>query len=156
MSLEETAMKLAEAKRQREEVDWNAERDWWLSALEDLYRQIEVWLAPLQQKGLVVSSRVPVQLSEEKMGTYTADELVLEFGPQEIVLEPKGTLIVGACGRVDVFRRGARGEQVMLILSGSKAEPRWEIWPTRNPRQRKAMEQPSLEGLLETMLEVQD
>ena len=154
MSLEETAMKLAEAQKQREGVDWDAERDWWLSALEDLYRQIEAWLAPLQKKGLVVSKRVPVQLAEEKIGTYTADELLLEFGPEEIVLEPQGTLIVGARGRVDVFRRGSRREQIMLIVSGSKEEPRWEIWPSRDPRQRRALEQPSFEAMLETLLEV--
>jgi len=154
MSLEETAMKLAEAKKQREGVDWNVERDCWLAAIGELYHRIEAWLAPLQQKGLVACSRIPVQLFEEKIGAYTADSLVLEFGPHEIVLEPKGTLIVGARGRVDVFRRGSRGGQIMLILSGSKEEPRWEIWPTRDPRQRKAMEQPSFEEMLETLLEV--
>ncbi|MGA2617591.1 MAG: hypothetical protein ABSF26_08285 [Thermoguttaceae bacterium] len=153
MSLEKTAKKLAEAKKQREEVDWNAERDWWLAALGALYNQIEVWLAPLREQGLVSSARVPVQLSEEKIGTYTADQLVLEFGPEAIVLEPKGCLIVGARGRVDVFRRGSRGEQVMLVLSGSKAEPRWEIWPNRDPRQRKVVRKASFEKLLETLLQ---
>ena len=154
MSLEETAMKLAEAKKQREVVDWKAERDWWLSALGDLYDRIEAWLAPLQQKDLVVCTRIPIQLSEEKIGGYTADELVLEFGPEGIILEPKGTLIVGARGRVDVFRRGFRREQIMLILGGPKEEPRWEIWPSRDPRQRKVLEQLSFEGMLETLLEV--
>ena len=154
MSLEEKAKMLAEVEKKREPVDWNAARDSWLAALNALYHQIETWLAPLQQKGLVASKRVPVQLSEEKIGVYEADELVLEFGDQGIVLEPKGTLIVGACGRVDVFRRGSRSEQIMLILSGPGEKSRWEIWPTRDPRQRKLMKQASFERMLETLLEV--
>jgi hypothetical protein len=153
MSLEEKAKKLAEAEKQRANVDWNAERDWWLGALDSLYRDIKGWLAPLEQKGLVVIKTTPVRLSEENIGAYAANALVLEFGPQGIVLEPKGTLIIGARGRVDLFRRGARGEPLMLILSGSKDAPRWEIWLTRDPRQRKPMDQPSFEDVLESLLE---
>ena len=154
MSLLEKARKLAEAEKEREPVDWNAERDWWLAALGDFYQQAEAWLAPLREQGLVSFKKIPVQLSEENIGTYAADELVLEFGLQAIVLEPKGTLVVGARGRVNVFRRGSRAEQVMLILSGSKQEPRWDIWPTRNPRQRKPREQSSFEEVLDRLLEV--
>ena len=145
MSLEEKARKLAEAKKDRGQVDWNAQRDRWLAALGTLYQQIEAWLAPLREQGLVSSKRIPVQLSEENIGAYTAPELVLEFGTEAIVLEPRGTLIVGARGRVDVFRRGSRSDQIMLILSDSEQGPRWDIWPTRDPRQRKPMEGPSFE-----------
>ena len=42
----------------------------------------------------------------------------------------------------------------MLILSGSKQEPRWDIWPSRDPRQRKHLEQPSFEEMLDRLLEV--
>ena len=91
--------------KERQPMDWNAERDWWLAALGELYQQMEAWLTPLREQGLVSSKKIPIQLSEENIGTYAADGLVLEFGPQAIILEPKGTLIVGARGRVDVFRR---------------------------------------------------
>ncbi len=113
-----------------------------------------MWLEPLRQQGLVTCSRVLIQLSEEKIGTYQAEEMVLEFGPEAIVLEPIGTLIVGARGRVDVFRRGARSEPIMLILSGPKEDPRWEIWLSRDPRQRRPLDQASFEGALDTLLEV--
>lgn len=154
MSLEEKARKLAEAEKESTPVDWNAEREWWLEALRALHGQITEWLAPLQQKGLLTIKKTPVRLSEEHIGAYAADALVLEFGPQAIVLEPKGTLIIGARGRIDIFRRGYRSDQVMLILSGPKEERLWEIWPTRDPRQRKRMDQTSFESLLETLLEV--
>ncbi|MEO5731331.1 MAG: hypothetical protein ABI134_01785 [Byssovorax sp.] len=153
MSLEEKAKKLAEAEKERVNVDWNAERDWWLKALNALHQEIEAWLTPLKQKGLVAIKKTPVRLSEENIGAYAADALVLEFGPQGIVLQPAGTLIVGARGRVDMFRRGSRGEPLMLILAGSKQAAKWEIWPTRDPRQRKPMDQSTFEGVLESMLE---
>ena len=154
MSLMEKARKLAEAKKQGEQVDWDAERHWWLHALEALYQQIEAWLAPLREQGLVSLATIPVQLTEENIGTYTANELVLEFGPQAVVLEPQGTLVIGARGRVDVFRRGSRLDPIMLILSGSKEEPHWTIWLSRDPRQRKPMSQPSFEETLDMLLEV--
>ena len=153
MSLAEKAKRLAEVEKQHMPVDWNAERDWWLATLDALYREIEGWLAPLKQQGTIAIKRLPVRLSEENIGVYTTDSLVLEFGLHGIVLEPKGTLIVGARGRVDVFRRGSRGEPIMLILSGPNDAPRWEIWTTRDPRHRKPMDQPSFEGVLESMLE---
>jgi hypothetical protein len=153
MSLEEKAKKLAEVEKQRENIDWNAERDWWLEALNALHQEIEGWLTPLKQKGFVAIKKTPVRLSEENIGAYAANALVLEFGPQGIVLQPAGTLIMGARGRVDMFRRGFRGEPLMLILTGSKEAAKWEIWPTRDPRQRKPMDQPTFEGVLESMLE---
>jgi hypothetical protein len=156
MSLEEKAKRLAELKAQSERFDPIVERAWWIGALSGLYTDVEMWLEPLRQKGLVTCRKAPVQLSEEKIGTYEAEEMLLEFGPEAIVLEPIGTLIAGARGRVDVFRRGARREQIMLILGGPKGQPRWEVWPTRDPRQRKPLDQASFEGVLDTLLEVQD
>jgi hypothetical protein len=154
MALEDKAKQLAELKQRGEQVDSDAERDWWLAELHDLYDNVEAWLGPLQQKGFVVSRRIPIQLVEEGIGDYNAEELILEFGPEAIILQPKGTLIVGARGKVDVFRRGSRGEHIMLILSGAKETPHWEIWPSRDPRQRKPLEQASFEELLENLLEV--
>jgi hypothetical protein len=153
MSLEEKAKKLAEAEKLQASVDWNAERDWWLAALRALYSEIDGWLSPLQEKGLVAIKRTPVRLSEEHIGVYAADALVLQFGLQGIVLEPKGTLIVGSRGRIDLFRRGARGEPIMLILSGSKEAPGWQIWPTRDPRERKPLNKSTFEGIVEGLLE---
>jgi hypothetical protein len=155
MSLAEKAKKLAELKARSEQFDPIVECNWWIGVLSRLYVQVEMWLEPLRQEGLVTCSRLQVQLTEEKIGTYPANELVLQFGPEEIILEPIGTLIAGARGRVDVFRLGARSEQIMLILSGAKKEEaRWEIWPSRDPRQRKPLDQASFEAALDTLLEV--
>jgi len=155
MSLEEKAKKLAELNARSEQFDPIAERNWWIGKLARLRTDVGRWLGPLRQKGQVTFDSVPLQLSEEKIGTYEVEELVLEFGPEAIVLEPRGTLIAGARGRVDVFRRGSRMEQIMLILSGpTKEEARWEIWPSRDPRQRKPLDQASFEAALDTLLEV--
>ena len=155
MSLEEKARKLAELKARSEQFDPIVEIAWWIDKLSRLYVGVEMWLEPLRQKGLVAFGRVQVQLTEEGIGTYPAEEMILSFGSEAIVLEPRGTLIAGARGRVDVFRRGARREQIMLILIGPKEDPRWEIWPSRDPRQRKPLDQASFEDVLDTLLEAQ-
>ena len=94
-----------------------------------------------------------MRLSEEHVGAYAANALVLTFTNEAIVLEPKGTLIVGARGRVDVFQRGARGSQVvMFILGGPKEAPEWTIWPTRDPRSRLPLDEHNFKALLESLL----
>lgn len=153
MSLEEKARKLAEQKKRTEAIDWDAEGRWWQQQLEELYRKISTWLRPLETEGVLTLRRAPMQLSEQHIGTYDADALVLEFSGEGVVLEPQGTLVVGARGRVDVFRRGRRGSQpVMLILSGSKEEATWKIWYSRDPQQRQELNEANFKTLVESFL----
>jgi hypothetical protein len=151
MSLEEKAKRLAEA-RKPEAFDWNAARELWLSNLRDLHDKITAWLEPLRAQNLVTLRKTPVRISEEHLGAYAADALVLEFGDEGVVLEPAGAVVVGAMGRVDVYRRGNRPRAVMLLLGGPKETPVWHIWPTQDPRDQGPLTQQSFEALLESLL----
>lgn len=153
MALEDKARQLAQRKQQEEAIDWNAERDWWLDQLERLYDEIEAWLAPLVTEGVLQLQRQMLDLSEEHLGSYQAPLLVLDFSGAAVILEPRGTLIVGSRGRVDVFRRGYRGKQsVMLILGPAKDEPSWSIWPSKNPRDRQPLDDSTFKALIESFL----
>jgi len=152
MSLEDKARKLAQQKKDELPVDWTAERDWWLERLRQLFAQIAEWLRPLIDEGVVATKLVPKRLSEEHIGVYAAEAMVLDFSGEGIVLDPQGTVIVGARGRVDAYRRGAAAQPTMLILSGPKATPTWEIWPSRDPRQRQPLNEASFKSLLDALL----
>lgn len=151
MSLEEKAKRLAEAKK-LEAFDWIAARKLWLSCLQERHETIAKWLGPLEAKNLVALRKVPVRISEEHVGVYGADALVLEFGDEGVVLEPMGANVSGARGRVDVFRRGNRPRAMMILLTGPKEAPIWEIWPSPDPRDRVQLNQQSFETLLESLL----
>jgi hypothetical protein len=152
MSLEEKARKLAEQKKVEKAVDWAAERDWWLEQLRKLYAQLDEWLRPLKQEGTVAIKFTPKRLSEEQIGAYAVEAMVLDFSGEGVVFDPQGTLILGARGRVDVYRRGRAAQPVMFILSGDKNTPTWEIWPSRDPRQRQTLTDASFKSLLESLL----
>lgn len=152
-SLEQKAKELAERKLAQQSVDWNAERDWWLERLRELYQDVKSWLQPLVDAGQLDVSEPSLTLEEHSIGSYEANRLVLDFSGEAVILDPQGTLLVGSRGRVDAFRRGRRPRQpVMLILEGTKDSPTWAIWPTRDPRQRKDLTEESFKDLVSTLL----
>ncbi|MBL4684017.1 MAG: hypothetical protein JKY37_05470 [Nannocystaceae bacterium] len=107
----------------------------------------------LVDEGLVEISRARIRLSEENIGVYGVDALVLTFGSVAIVLNPMGTLMVGSRGRIDLYRRGRRGAQsAMLILSGSKKDASWAIWQSRDPRDEDPLSWKTFERALERLL----
>lgn len=152
MGLEDKARVLA-ASETEETVDADAERNWWLARVDELYAKIGEWLEDLVAKELVKISRTRIRLSDEYFGVYGIDALVLTFGPAAIVLRPSGRLSEGGFGRIDIYRRGRRGDRpVMLILGGSKQHPEWTLWPSRDPRDEKTLDAESFEATVERLL----
>jgi len=109
------------------DVDWEAKRDQWIRAVEKLYQQIEKFLAKSIKEKTVAVSRRPKQFAEDFIGGYTIDDLVLQVGDESVVFSPKGTLIVGASGRVDV--RGDMGDVTLVRQPGD----RWSVVAARTP-----------------------
>lgn len=108
-------------------IDWDARRDTYLAAVQTLYREIRTILAgPLKQKTVFLEQR-PKQLSENFIGTYSVDDLILLVGNEQVRFSPRGRNVLGAAGRVDVV--GERGE-AMLILGGGA---NWEFVRSRQP-----------------------
>ena len=111
-------------------VDWDERRDKYLTAVEDLYDEIERMLAePIGQKSVTLQRR-PKQLTENYIGTYTVDDLILVIGNEQVRFSPRGRNIAGAAGRVDVL--GERGEVALIIQPDS----RWGFVQARQPNLR--------------------
>ena len=111
-------------------VDWDDRRKMYTAAVEDLYGQIEAMLAdPIGNKAVALQRR-PKQLTENFIGTYAVNDLVLVIGDEQVRFSPRGRNIVGAAGRVDVL--GERGEAYLILNSDSK----WAIVQTRHPKVR--------------------
>ena len=111
-------------------VNWDERRDKYLAAVQNLYQQIEEMFAePIRQKTVLIQRRAK-QLTENFIGTYTAEDLILVIGAEQVRFSPRGRNIVGAAGRVDVV--GERGEAMLIV----KPDLRWEFVQTRLPTLR--------------------
>ncbi len=112
------------------DIDWDSRRNEYLAAVQELYQRIESMLAePIGQKSLTLHRR-PKQLTENYIGTYSADDLILVIGEEQVRFSPRGRNIVGAAGRVDVI--GERGEASLIVQPDSQ----WGFVQTRQPMLR--------------------
>lgn len=112
--------KEASLRQDEPEIDWNARKQKWLNGLSGLYAVVKNWLAPLERDGALRYLMASAKLTEECIGDYEADMLTILIGKQRVSFYPKGTLIVGAEGRVDI--RGPRGIKSLVFNEGQ-----WQV-----------------------------
>ena len=118
-SFEEFLRKRKEEETKTAKVDWAARESKWLKSVDDVYSSIKTWLDPLKQEGLVDYREGSTNLSEDYIGRYEAATLEVIIGRGKITFTPRGTLIIGSYGRIDVS--GPSGD-LMLI------EREWDSW----------------------------
>lgn len=114
-----------------EYIDWEKRKGKWLACLDDLYSLVKSWLTPLEQDNTVSYSITQTTLQEDYLGSYQVDVLSLHIGDQTVDFHPKGTLIIGAEGRVDV--RGQRAIRTLVFNEGDwfvvERSPRLKMLP---------------------------
>ena len=86
----------------------------WLANLKTLYDQILGFLDSYLQNGSVNVDFRDVELNEERIGAYSAKEMIVNIGSQTILLTPIGTMLIGAKGRVDVS--GSAGKSRLVLV----------------------------------------
>ncbi len=104
---------------QKEKIDWTARRDKWLLELQKLYTVIQTWL---HENGLESDAfeRFEVEIEEEDLGRYTATGLRVRFGPALVTFRPFASVLIGACGRVDVYSDVPQTQRVRLVAEVTK------------------------------------
>ncbi|MFP4088042.1 MAG: hypothetical protein ACLFUL_14760 [Desulfobacteraceae bacterium] len=129
-----------------EHVDWEKRKRKWLACLDDLYSLIKSWLTPLEQDKTVSYSITQTTLQEDYLGSYQVDVLSLHIGNQTVDFHPKGTLIIGAEGRVDV--RGPKAVRTLVLSDGQ-----WSV-VERSPRVKMLpFNEDSFDDMLQEVLE---
>ena len=88
----------------------------WKQAITSLFLEIRNYLAEHEKDGLLSFSDETISLSEESLGTYQVPVMKITAGPAAILVQPIGRIIVGALGRVDMYRQGRAGEQQRIML----------------------------------------
>jgi hypothetical protein len=138
---------LSKKQQSSDAIDWDERRNKYLAAVDNLYEQIEALLAgPIQQKTVKLQRRSK-QLTENYIGTYSVDDLILVIGGEQVRFSPRGRNIVGAAGRVDVV--GERGEAALILQPDSS----WGVVQTRQPTLIIVpFEEPSLTDILKLIM----
>lgn len=150
MSLREKLLKSEEESRR----DWETRKIRWQNAVGKLYVDVMNWLAELERDGLVRFVQVENEASEELLGSYKINQLEMDFKKTKVILQPVGAMVVGADGRVDMFRRGFHDQAVMLIYTtgNDEGEGGWDIWSGTSPRDARPLTKENLETILEAWL----
>lgn len=128
-------------------IDWEGRRREWLDNLGHLYALVETVLAEPIVQGTAQISRRPRQITEDHLGTYDVEELILTVGDERVTFAPAARNVIGAAGRVDV--RGERGEAMLVVQPG----PRWSIVESKYPQLRTIpLDEATLADLLQGVM----
>jgi hypothetical protein len=131
MALDQLHKFLQEKKQKAKpvDIDWGVKRDAWIKAVNDLFRTIEDDYLKDAKDDVEIARRDKV-VTENYVGEYHIQELVLRVGDEEVVFSPKGVNVIGALGRIDV--QGDRGDATIVW----QGENRWSIVISRTPTVR--------------------
>ncbi|MFY9741722.1 MAG: hypothetical protein WA252_13750 [Candidatus Sulfotelmatobacter sp.] len=103
-------------------IDWEKQRDEWLAHLHRLYMMVESFLGKYVSSGQIRLEYRSIGLNEDRIGSYSAEQMILRIGRQEVDLVPIGTLLIGSKGRVDVI--GPAGKAAILLVDRKAPGPR--------------------------------
>lgn len=95
-------------KTDEQKIDWDRTRDEWLNYLSGFYKTIEGFLEEYKKAGKLSYDYSKKEIFEEYIGSYTVDVMNIRLGEHKVKLEPIGTNLIGAHGRVDLI--GANGK----------------------------------------------
>lgn len=97
--------------------NWEERKLRWVGRVERLYEDIRSWLGPLLSDERIQIQTKETTLHEDKIGNYKIPTQFIHFGDEVLKLSPKGTLILGAAGRVDVS--GPNGRAMLLVIESN-------------------------------------
>ncbi|MBF0171939.1 MAG: hypothetical protein HQL83_00690 [Magnetococcales bacterium] len=109
------------SKTPNKEIDWDGRRTAWIEQVESLLDRIKKWLLPLYKEALLDLVEGKTTLEEEFIGRYEVPWLEVLIGRQRARIIPKGTLVIGSFGRVDL--EGPMGK-LLLVLSDTGTSPK--------------------------------
>lgn len=136
-------------------IDWDKRREEWIASMNDFKSMILDWFEDYQKEGLVTFSFSKKAISEEFVGLYDAEILQLQFSNgKEIVLEPMGSLVIGASGRYDLFMRGFNSDKYYILKQrdDDDTDYSWFVVSAKNVTDSQKLSKESLEQIIEKWL----
>ena len=122
MSSSSAAFKIFLEQKQQsgnDKFDWTKRKNQWISSIEDLYTLVTTWLEPFKRDKLLSMKITMIDLTEDYLGNYKVPRFDIYIGNNIVSLIPRGTLIVGAYGKIDM--QGPKGDIILV-------QPEWNQW----------------------------
>lgn len=135
MTMRDLIEKLKERPKTVEEHRDEQKKEW-LRALDQLFKEIEGWLAPAVNAGVLTTRRSETEITELDFGSYWAPQLEVRDDRLTVRFEPVGGRVVGAVVAGGKRHIGLRGRvdlvcgpiQIPLVRSTSGV---WKALPLR-------------------------
>lgn len=144
-------------------LDWRVRKEKWLAELEKLLTAIETWLLAAGVRTDEMQ-RFSQEINEETLGRYTANGLRVRIGAAVVTFRPIGSVLIGACGRIDVSSDQPGTPSVKLIAEPApNAEPAtgrpsweqdwvWLVYPGRAADAGFSLDEEGLASVLASVL----
>ena len=105
----------------------------WRGAVATLYAQVRQYLAEYERDGLVQFETRVVSRSEDVLGTYDIDMLLVHMGSRAVVFSPVARYDLGGDGRADLYVQGHMGQAIRLRwIATPPPDGTWVIALVRN------------------------
>ncbi|MBA7557239.1 hypothetical protein ES705_49983 [subsurface metagenome] len=140
--------------KEKAQVDWRKRKEDWIYSVNELNQLITDWFSDFKAEGLVEFKTTEKTHTEEYIGSYKVNVLHLCFvNGKEIIIEPMGTLIIGAWARFDVYARGYNsGKYYILRYKDEEGNFTWNIANPENKRNVEPLTKVTLEQIFEKWL----
>jgi hypothetical protein len=127
------------------QIDWSKKRDDWLQYLAGFYNQVEKFLSEYRESGDVAFNYNEKDIHEESVGQYRAKSLRIRIKDKDVVLDPVGTNLIGAKGRVDMI--GDAGTVKFVLVDRRLDGPGLSVAIKTQGKQREVEEEKEAEGI---------
>jgi hypothetical protein len=127
------------------QIGWSQKRDTWLQYLSDFYKQVEGFLSEYRESGDVAFNYGEKDISEEFIGQYLAKSLHIRIKDRNVILDPVGTNLIGAKGRVDMI--GDAGTVKFVLADKRLGDPSVSVAIKTQAEQREVEEEKEADGV---------
>ena len=125
--------KAAEASNTGGDLNLVREKEIWLDKIDELYALAEKSLSAYTVDGRIKLTKSDRMLYEELLGNYSVKAMSITIGREVVELEPVGTFLIGARGRIDV--KGPRGTARLVVVPPGATEARIRIIDSSSPKE---------------------
>jgi hypothetical protein len=131
------------SKIEKNEIDWNKEKEDWLKYIDEFYKNIETWLEEYKKKDQIKTIYSNKEIIEENIGRYYAKVLEVMINNKKLYFDPIGTLLVGAKGRIDL--KGPKGKILFVLVDKNYVGPKIETHIFHSEEERVEFEKKQTE-----------
>lgn len=113
------------SKEETPNINWAKKRDEWLKCLKEFYDRVNSYLKKYVSEGRIRIASGRKRISEDYIGEYEVSMVTIHIGNSQIRLEPIGTNLIGAKGRVDMV--GPNGKVKFVLVDKEASAPRVSV-----------------------------